>query len=38
MGDPACYRDSCPACEMEVLITDEYCRTCGERLPDPETE
>lgn len=36
MGDPACYRDYCPACDMEVTITDEECPECGEHLPDPD--
>lgn len=34
MGDPACYRDYCPSCDMEVVITDEECPDCGESLPE----
>jgi len=36
MGDPACYRDYCPRCDRELLITDEQCPECGETVPDPE--
>lgn len=33
MGDPACYRDYCPECDLEVTITDEECPECGTYLP-----
>lgn len=36
MGDPACYRDYCPSCDMEVAIVDEECPECGAKLPEPE--
>jgi ribosomal protein S27AE len=36
MGDPACYRDYCPDCDMEVLITDKKCPECGEVLAERE--
>ncbi|MBV0901714.1 DUF2089 domain-containing protein [Haloarcula salina] len=32
MGDPACYRDYCPACDMQVTITDGECPDCGASL------
>jgi len=32
MGDPACYRDYCPACDGEVSITDGECPDCGRSL------
>lgn len=32
MGDPACYRDYCPACDRELLVTDEECPECGAEL------
>jgi hypothetical protein len=32
MGDPACYRDYCPTCDMEGTITDDECPGCGTAL------
>jgi len=32
MGDPACYRDYCPACDAQVTITDGECPECGASL------
>jgi len=29
MGDPACYRDYCPECDLQVTIADEECPECG---------
>lgn len=29
MGDPACYREYVPNCDLEVTITDEQCPECG---------
>jgi predicted amidophosphoribosyltransferase len=29
MGDPACYRDYCPACDAQITITDGECPDCG---------
>jgi hypothetical protein len=34
MGDPACYRDYCPECDREVVITDETCPECETDLSD----
>ena len=34
MGDPACYRDYCPICDMEVTITDDECPECGSTLDE----
>lgn len=34
MGDPACYRDYCPACDLEVTITEGECPECGADLAD----
>jgi hypothetical protein len=36
MGDPACYRDYCPECDLQVTITDEECPECGTYLPEDE--
>lgn len=36
MGDPACYRDYCPECDLEVTITDEECPECGTYLPQDD--
>ena len=33
MGDPACYRAFCPACDLQVTVTDEACPECGSELP-----
>lgn len=33
MGDPACYRNYCPECDLQVTITDEECPECGTHLP-----
>lgn len=33
MGDDACYRAYCPACDLEVTIVDTECPECGEPLP-----
>ena len=33
MGDDACYRDYCPACDLQVTIVDETCPECGAELP-----
>jgi hypothetical protein len=32
MGDPACYREYCPACDREVTIVDADCPECGTSL------
>lgn len=37
MGDPACYRDYCPECALQVTITDEECPECGRYLPRDDT-
>jgi predicted amidophosphoribosyltransferase len=34
MGDRACYRDFCPACDGPVTVVDETCPDCGARLDD----
>jgi hypothetical protein len=36
MGDPACYRDYCPTCDLQVTITDDECPECGALLPPEE--
>jgi len=36
MGDPACYRDFCPACDAQVTIVDGECPDCGASLDDHE--
>jgi hypothetical protein len=36
MGDPACYRDYCPECDLQVTITDEECPECGRYLPQDD--
>ena len=37
MGDPACYRDYCPACDAQLTITDGECPDCGTRLESHES-
>jgi hypothetical protein len=32
MGDPACYRETCPACDAQVTIVEEECPECGRTL------
>jgi len=32
MGDSACYREFCPACDMQVSVVDEECPECGRVL------
>jgi len=32
MGDRACYRDYCPACDAQVTIVDNECPECGNEL------
>ncbi len=32
MGDRACYREFCPACDASVTIVDETCPECGREL------
>ncbi|CDK39614.1 hypothetical protein DM2_1325 [Halorubrum sp. DM2] len=29
MGDDACDREFCPACDLAVACTDEECPECG---------
>lgn len=36
MGERACYRDSCPACTLQVTVVDEECPECGAALPTEE--
>jgi hypothetical protein len=36
MGDPACYRDYCPECNLQVTISDEECPECGTHLPQDD--
>jgi len=36
MGDPACYRDYCPECDLQVTITEEECPECGTYLPQDD--
>lgn len=38
MGDPACYRDFCPECDLQVTIVDGECPECGAYLPDERTD
>lgn len=33
MGERACYRQFCPACDAALSIVDEEC-DCGHPLPD----
>jgi len=33
MGERACYRDYCPACDLQVTVVDEECPECGAPLP-----
>jgi uncharacterized protein YbbK (DUF523 family) len=32
MGDPACYRETCPECDCQVTIVTERCPSCGRDL------
>ncbi|MFB6080305.1 MAG: hypothetical protein ABEJ81_04840 [Haloferacaceae archaeon] len=32
MGERACYRAYCPACDAPVTIVDDRCPDCGESL------
>lgn len=32
MGDRACYREFCPACDAPVTIVDGECPACGREL------
>ena len=34
MGERACYRDFCPACDASVTVVDDTCPDCGARLDD----
>jgi hypothetical protein len=34
MGDPACYRNYCPNCDLQVAITDGECPECGAELSE----
>jgi hypothetical protein len=36
MGERACYRDYCPACDLQVTVVDEECPECGAALPTEE--
>jgi predicted amidophosphoribosyltransferase len=32
MGDRACHRAFCPACDLQVTVVDEACPECGRSL------
>lgn len=32
MGDPACHRVFCPACDAPATTADEECPECGRSL------
>jgi rRNA maturation endonuclease Nob1 len=32
MGERACYRAVCPACDLHVSIADETCPECGAEI------
>ncbi|MWV64437.1 hypothetical protein GRS48_06310 [Halorubrum sp. JWXQ-INN 858] len=34
MGDPACDRRFCPACDAPATRLDDACPDCGTRLPE----
>lgn len=34
MGDPACHRVYCPACDLAVTTAEEECPDCGTVLPE----
>jgi hypothetical protein len=36
MGERACQRDYCPACDLPVTVVDEECPECGTALPAAE--
>lgn len=38
MGDPACYREYCPACDRELTIVDAECPECGTSLEKTTSE
>lgn len=37
MGDRACYREYCPACDRQVTIVDDECPECGAALSTEES-
>jgi len=34
MGERACYRVFCPACDAPVTVVDAFCPDCGAPIPD----
>lgn len=36
MGDPACYRRLCPACDAQLTVVEAECPECGHPLPDED--
>jgi ribosomal protein S27AE len=37
MGDPACDRRFCPACDLAVTRADDACPECGASIEPRET-
>lgn len=38
MGDSACYREYCPACDLQITTVEETCPECGTVLPNKNSE